>query len=155
MSLQRSIAIAAAVVVLAGCGSAADSVTFEAPSGYTQTASIGPFMQIWSGPKQNRLMLMALPTQVDIHKAVSNSNVQDEHVEQQAQIEICGHQPAYYVSMTGTSSDPAGSGPKTRHQVDFLATAANGKTYIAMYFRPVGTPADPSAESAIHNVCPK
>ena len=147
--------IVAATAVLAGCGSATDSVTFEAPSSYTQTASIGPFMQIWSGPNQNRLMLMALPTQMDIHKAVSSSNVQDAHVEHEAQVEICGHQPAYYVSMIGTSSDPGGTGPKARHQVDFLATAANGKTYIAMYFRPVGTPADPSAERAIHDVCPK
>jgi hypothetical protein len=120
-------------------------------------------MQLWKGPNETALMLMALPTQVDLNKAVTSTDIKDAEVQKTSKVQICGDQPAIYVSMIGTestsftgSSAPSGtSATEEKHQIDLLATNARGKTYMAMYIRPVGTPADPAAEGAIHNVCPK
>ena len=160
MSTQRSFAFLAVLAcgfALDGCGSATDAVTFKAPANYASAAQLGPFMQIWKGPRDNSLMLMALPTKVDLDKAMTSSNVKDAHVLKQSSIQICGNQPAYVVSMIG-SGESLGSSPgvtREKRQVDLLATDVGGKTYMAIYARPVGTPADSAAEDAIRNVCSK
>ncbi|MGA7572321.1 MAG: hypothetical protein WBG27_01390 [Candidatus Aquilonibacter sp.] len=156
MKNARWLVVCVLTAVLAGCGSATDSITFKPPANYTVAASVGPFMQMWKGPQQSALMLMALPTKIDLAKAVSSSDIKGAQIEKESTIAICGDQPAYYVSMIGDreefgSAGPAGAAEK--RQIDFLATNVNDKTYMAMYIRPVGTPADAGAEAAIHNVC--
>ena len=152
------LAALASLAMLAACGSATDSITFKAPSNFTTAASVGPFMQMWTGPQRSALMLMALPTKIDLDKAVTSSDIKDATIEKESTIQICGNQPAVFVSMIGQreavgSASPGGA--EQKRQIDFLATNANGKTYMAMYMRPVGTPADAGAENAIHDVCAK
>jgi hypothetical protein len=156
MKNARLLFVCAFAAVLAGCGSATDSITFKPPANYTMAASVGPFMQMWKGPQQSALMLMALPTKIDLAKAVSSSDIKGAEIEKESTIAICGNQPAYYVSMIGDREEfgsAAPSGAAEKRQIDFLATNVNGKTYMAMYIRPVGAPADAGAEDAIHNVC--
>lgn len=151
---------AAVCVVITGCGSATDAVTFKAPANYTSAAQIGPFMQLWRGPNHNSLALMAFPAKIDLDKATTNSNIKNAQVVKQSTIRICGSQTAYYVSMIGNEAT-AGAGTSSpgaadeKRQIDLLATDVDGKTYMAMYIRPLGTTADKAAEDAIHNVCSK
>lgn len=152
------IVVLAVAAVLAGCGSATDSTTFKAPANFTAAASVGPFMQMWKGPQESALMLMALPTKIDLDKAVTSSDIKDAQIKKETTISICANQPAVYVSMIGEHEafgSPSPGGAVQKRQIDFLATNTNGKTYMAMYIRPLGTPEDPGAESAIHDVCSK
>ncbi|HUA08191.1 MAG TPA: hypothetical protein VMA98_02885 [Candidatus Acidoferrales bacterium] len=150
--------IFAVAIALAGCGSATDAVTFKAPPNYTASVSVGPFMQLWRGPQDNALMLMALPTKTDLKNLSAESNVKDAQVLEASSTHICGNQPAYYFSVVGEHEEPgSGSSGSTqeKRQIDMIATYAGSKTYLAMYIRPVGSPADPAAEAAIHNICPR
>ena len=165
MSVQRLkdwafavLAVSACAFALTGCGSASDAVTFKAPASYASAAQIGPFMQVWRGPQQSSLALMAFPGKIDLDKAMTSSNVKDAQVLKQSTIQICGNQPAYYVSMIGNGEAFGTSSPgvtNEKRQVDLLVTDVGGKTYMAMYVRLVGTSADPAAEDAIRNVCSK
>jgi len=157
MSMQRFfvfLAVLACASTLAGCGSATDAVTFKAPANYTSAAQIGPFMQLWKGPQDNSLALMAFPAKIDLDKATTGSDIKNAQVIKHAMIRICGDQQAYYVSMIGEHAD-SGAAPGQKRLIDVLATDVNGKTYLAMYIRPVGTSADTAAEDAIRNVCSK
>lgn len=158
MKHDRWLVACALTAILAGCGSATDSITFKAPANYTMAASVGPFMQMWKGPQQSALMLMALPTKIDLDKAVTTSDIKGAQVEKESTIQICGNQSAIYVSMIGEREELGSASPggaQQKRQIDFLATNVNGKTYMAMYIRPVGAPSDAGAQSAIHNVCAK
>jgi hypothetical protein len=157
MNARRWFAGLVSLAALAGCGSATDAVTFKAPAGFTSAFSVGPFMQLWTGPQDSALMLMALPKKVDLNQAINSSSVRDAQIEKQAAVKICGNQPALYISMIGTSHTTIGSPAPAAHksQIDMIATEVNDKTYMAMYMRPVGAPADAAAETAIHDVCPK
>jgi hypothetical protein len=148
---------------ISACGSASDSVTFQAPPSYESRASIGPFVQVWETPnRRSAMILMQLPTQVDLDRVIQESNVKDADVRVNKMITICGKQRAVYAEMTGTTGGAVnvgvGNAPgskESRSDVDFLGTNVGGRTYLAMYVRPIGTPTDPAAEAAIHNVCPK
>ncbi len=160
MSRRRSggfITAFACAFALAGCGSASDAVTFKPPADYASAAQIGPFMQVWRGPQRGALVLMALPTKVDLDKAMTSSNIKDAQVLKQSSIQICGNQPAYYVSMIGNGETFSASPGVTveKRQVELIATDVSGKTYMAIYVRPIGSPADSAAEGSIRNVCPK
>ena len=158
MKNARWLVVCALAALLADCGSATDSISFKAPANYTVAASVGPFMQMWKGPAQSALILMALPTKIDLDKAVTTADIKGAQVEKESTIRICGNQSAIYVSVIGeheTFGSSAPGGTEQKRQIDFLATNVNDKTYMAMYIRPVGTPADGGAEAAIHNVCTK
>jgi hypothetical protein len=160
MSMHRWLMACGVAVLLAGCGSATDATTFAAPPGYTTAVSIGPFAQVWRGPKGTRsgIVLTALPTEIAFNNITESSNVKDAQILKDQAVKICGNQDAYYVSMLGESpesdtSSAGGSGGK--QQIDLIATHLNGKTYLAMYVRPQGAVQDAAAESAIHGICPK
>lgn len=157
-TMKRSIAFVLAAGMLTACGTATDHVTFQPPPDFKSIVSVGPFMQMWSGPDKNMIMLMALPAKLDLEKSVIESPVKDATVEKQARITICNGQQAVYLNMIGNVKNSSASGDKAERdpqQIEFLATDVSGKTYMAMYIRPKGSPADTSAQSAIHNVCPK
>jgi hypothetical protein len=154
--MKRAIAAIALAGALTACGSATDHVTFAPPPAYKSAVSMGPFGQMWSGPNDNMMMLMALPTQLDLNKSAANSPVKNATIENETKIKICGDQPALFVNMVGNSETGSDNAKKQKPQlIEFLATNAGGKTYMVMYIRPKGTPADTSAEADLHNVCPK
>ena len=159
MSMARLLPLAAVVTfacALAGCGSATDAVTFKPPANYASAAQLGPFMHLWRGPQRSALVLMAFPTKIDFDEAITSSNVKDARVLKQSSIRICGNQPAYYASMIGEGDSFGTATPGVtveKRQVDLLMTDVGGRTYMAMYVRPVGTPEDTAAEDAIRNVC--
>jgi hypothetical protein len=146
----------ASVCVLAACGSASDSTTFHVPAGYVQQASIGPFMQIWkTNDDKSIIMLMALPVKSDLHQAMSQTDIKDSNINEQKDITICNGQPAVYMDATGTATTAGSAGTTRRGHVEMVATAAGGKTYVAMYVRELKAPVDPAADAAIKNICPK
>ncbi len=154
----RSMGVAcAALLALAACGSATDAVTFKAPATYQSAASIGPFMQVWTtADKHDALILMKLPTQVSLDQMLAQSSVKNATVHLQRQLTICGSQPAVYAEMTGVAGMVGNSSSgKEPGDVDFIGTNVSGHTYMAMYVRDHGTPVDPAAVAAIHDVCPK
>lgn len=151
----RLFLFAGAVALLAGCGSATDSITFQVPPSFHPKASFGPFMQVWAAAPHNDIVLISMPTQIDLNKTVSQADLNDARLQKKEHIKICnGSQDALFVLLQGDSKvdDDSSSGPA---QVEFLATDVRGKTYLAMYARPLHSPADPAAEAAIRNVCPK
>lgn len=156
MSYRRLAAYLVALA-LAGCGSATDELTFKVPAGYVSSLSVGPFVQIWKGPRPHTaLMLMALPTKASLRDIQSNADVKDAQIVSQSNIRICGDQPARYVSLVGEHTGvDTGSSDRVKEQVDMVATYVNSKTYMGIYARPVGSPVDAAAESAIHDLCPK
>jgi hypothetical protein len=160
MSMHRWLMAGSTAVLLAGCGSATDATSFTAPPGYTTAVSIGPFAQVWRGPKGTRsgIVLTALPTEIAFTKITESSNIKDAQILKDQAVKICGNQDAYYLSMLGESAETdAGSagGAGGKQRIDVVATHLNGKTYLAMYVRPQGAAEDPAAETAIHGVCPK
>ncbi len=158
MNMQRKVALFAVTAMLAGCGSATDAVTFKPPAGFISSVSVGPFMQAWSGPNQSMLMLMAMPTKINLKQTISNSTVSNADIEKQMTITICGDQSALYADMVGNpqgDKTPAPGAKQQKERIEFLATNVSGRTYMAMYLRPLGAPPDAQAESAIRNVCPK
>ncbi|HTZ55635.1 MAG TPA: hypothetical protein VMB20_11285 [Candidatus Acidoferrum sp.] len=157
MSMHRWLISAGAVVALASCGSATDTTTFQPPPGYTAAVSVGPFVKVWRGPQNKRIgiVFMALPTEIPFDKIGENTTVQDAEVVKHEALKICGSQNAYYLSMIGATQEAQSADPGEKELIDVIATHLNGKTYMAMYVRPKGTAADPAAETAIKNVCPK
>jgi len=147
--------IAGALAFLAGCGSATDAVTFQAPPSFHSRASLGPFMQLWTAAPHNDIMLLSMPTQVDWNKTLSQADLSDERLQKKERIKICGGtQDALLVILQGETKVDNDSSSQAS-DIQFLATDVRGKTYMAMYARPLHSPADPAAESAIRNVCPK
>ncbi|HET9031126.1 MAG TPA: hypothetical protein VFN49_13220 [Candidatus Aquilonibacter sp.] len=146
--------LAVFVLALTACGHATDSVTFTAPPAFHEKASFGPFMQIWEGEPHTVLMLMALPVAADLNKAMDQANLKDAKVQKNEHIKICGgSQDAVFAQLEGeTTTGSSSSGPS---EIEFLATNVAGKTYMAMYARPLHTAPDSAAEAAIRNVCPK
>lgn len=160
MSMHRWLIAVGVAILLAGCGSATDATSFTAPPGYTSAVSIGPFAQVWRGPKGTRsgIVLMALPGEIAFNDVTESSNIKDAQILKDQAVKICGNQGAYYLSMIGegpeTESGSAGGAGGKQH-IDMIATHLNGKTYLGMYMRPQGAAEDTAAETAIHGICPK
>lgn len=143
---------AIAAIALSACGSATDAVSFNPPPSFHSKASFGPFMQMWQGKDEHEiLMLMALPVQGDLNKAMGQSDLKDANAQK---ITICGSQPAMFAEGQGRSRTDGSSGT-AQSKIEVVATVVRGKTYLAMYARPLHAPADPAAEKAIKDVCPK
>jgi hypothetical protein len=146
------LAASIAALALSACGSATDAVSFTAPPSFHTKASLGPFMQMWQGKDEHEvLILMALPVQGDLNKAMSQSDLKDADAQK---ITICGNQPAMFAQGEGHSRTGSSSSTETS-KIEVVATVVRGKTYLAMYTRPLKAPADPAAEKAIKDVCPK
>lgn len=145
------------LLALAACGSATDSVTFTAPPEYTSKASLGPFMQMWQGKTPHDvIILMALPVAGDLNKAMDQSSVKGADFKEAQKISICDNQPAIFAEGRGDMNTGSSSDKDTKKSdIEIIATQVKGKTYLAMYGRPLNAPADPAAEKAIKNVCPK
>jgi hypothetical protein len=149
----RAVCIAAVLCALCACGSASDAVTFQAPAGFKPEMSVGPFAQGWSGPQGQSLMLMALPAKIDLSKTVEESPVTNGTIEHDTMTTICGDQPARVLDLVGSIASSSGSKDRERRDIQTVATNAGGKTYFAIYARPIGMPANPAAEAAIRHVC--
>jgi hypothetical protein len=159
---SRFLAAATAATLLAACGSVTDSVGFHVPSHYETRVSFGPFMQIWSTPdERSTLMLMQFPTNVDINKALNSAEIKDAKIEKREKITICGNQAADFAHIVGTTSTDikigvnAGKSTTRASNIDFLATAVNGKTYFALYVWPLKDAPNPESEAALRGVCAK
>lgn len=155
---HRTIAFVTTAALLTACGSASDAVTFKAPPGYVAQVSIGPFAQTWQGPHDGVLMLMAIPKPLDLNKPLQTAPIASGKIERDEAIAICGNQPARYAEMTASKVVVGSATPDAEDRpeaIDFVATAIGGKTYMAIYIRPVGTAADPAAQAALRNVCPR
>ena len=70
-------------------------------SNYTVAASVGPFMQVWRGPQQSALMLMAFPTKIDLDKAVTTPTSRTPASRRSPRFRSAAIRPAIYVSMIG------------------------------------------------------
>jgi hypothetical protein len=153
MKLRYALPLVAAAL-LAGCGHVSDNITFQAPANFHSKASLGPFMQVWESTPDSGIVLIALPVATDLNTSMSQANLKDAKVEKRSDISICHGQKAVYMELQGESN---AGGQKSSHpsEIQFVATNAPGKTVMAMYMRPLHTPPDPAAATAIKNLCPK
>jgi hypothetical protein len=142
---------AAAAATLAGCGftsSPGDSLTFKAPKGWRASPGIMGFMQFWQGPADGEvLMLIRSPKPLKTSEVFSNADLRDADLQTEKPIDICGNQPARYFKAKGKWKSQRDS------TVEMVMSNAGGATYMAMYVHPQGTPANPDAETAIHQLC--
>ncbi len=113
-------------------------------------------MQVWEHEPHSVLVLISLPVQTDLSKAMSQADLKDGQLQKREQIKICsGSQDALFATGEGESKvGPTDSNSKPS-EVEFLATNVKGKTYLAMYARPLKSRADPAAQAAIRHICPK
>lgn len=160
MNFERRGTLAAAMlgaVALGGCAfssSPADALQFAPPPGWRSSPAFLGFMQFWRPAADDRevLMLFRSPRQVDPNQIFADSrvegNVKDVTVERRTKVYICGAQPAQYFEARGTSSHG-------ETHVDMMITNIAGKTYFAMYARPIELPANPVAEAALRELCTK
>jgi hypothetical protein len=155
--VTRLCALAASgIVVLAGCGSPADSTSFKPPGGWKPSMSIGGLMQVWESPDEKQtVMLMKIPVAMKTEDILSSANVKDAKIEEQREITICGNQKATELSIAGSHTTANASRTRTDDRIDGIVTGAGGSTYFAMYARPLHATADRSAEDAIHSICEK
>jgi hypothetical protein len=158
--IRKAAATVVALLAIApsGCGltsSPASGLTFRPPPGWRPSPSVLGFVQFWRSPADDRelLMLFRSPRELQPSDIFSDSRLQStlQHVtvERRTTINICGNQPARYVEASGTSQ----SGQEDR--VDMVMTNTSGKSYFAMYIRPVVSPTDPMAEAALRELCAK
>ncbi len=146
--------------LLSGCGSASDNLNFKPPADWKPTPSILGMMQGWTNPRDSNqvLMLMKLPIGKDINVADGNTQLRNTKITGNKAITICGNQPAQFVTMTGTSfnSKTSGTSKSDRKSVaEMITTHYSNSTYMAIYNRDLGTPADPSVELALKSLCLK
>lgn len=146
-----------AALVVAGCGfsgSPADGLRFQPPPGWHSSKWVMGFMQFWSSPSEREvIMLFRSPKPLPAGDVFSNQQMQqrlkDVTVVRHNSTVICGNQPATYIQAQGSSSR---GGDDT---VEMITTAAQGTSYMAMYVRPMGSAPNPSAETALRQLCPK
>nr|MDQ2681382.1 hypothetical protein [Candidatus Eremiobacteraeota bacterium] len=146
--------------IAAGCGSATDNLDFKAPAAWKATPSILGMMQGWTNPSDSNqiVMLMKLPIGKDINVADANTQLRNTKITANKSIKICGNQPAQFVTMTGTSGSSKTSGnPKSDRKsvAEMITTRYSNSSYMAIYDREMGTPADPQAETALKSLCLK
>lgn len=90
-------------------------------------------------------MLMKLPVKVDPKTALRNAGMKDATIKSQQAIKICGNQPATHVVVESTGKD--------HNTIDMIMTSTGDASYMSMYSRPVGSPADKASEEAIRSLC--
>ena len=138
--------MSAVAFVLSACGNPADHVSFKPPAGFASPKNILGMAQIWtSADGREALMLMKMPVKTDPAQAVSSAGVKNATVTSRQQIRICGNQPAQHIVMIGTGKD--------RPVMDAVISTNAAGSYLAMYSRPLGTPANRAAENAIRALC--
>jgi hypothetical protein len=80
--------------------------------------------------------------------AVPAQYSKDTNVVSRGSIKLCGTQQAEQFVAEGTDRN------NQRSRIEMVSTVIGADRYIAMYIRPASMPADASAESAIHSLCP-
>jgi hypothetical protein len=152
---RLSIVALCIAAILAGCGSVTNGLAFQPPSGWTGTPALFGHMQAWvkSGQQKNSTQFVMLVkgnaqnTKSDFD-AVPSQYAKNTNVISRGSVKLCGMQPADQVVAEGTDRDGR------RSHIEMVSTVIDRDRYVAMYIRPVNLPADASAESAIHSLCP-
>ncbi len=148
----------AGALVPIGCGfnsSPADGLRFQAPPNWSSSPGIMGIMQFWRAPSDDRsvLMLFKSPKPMDAREVFSNSRLKDTlkdtRITSKRDVTICGNQPATYIEARSTSEKG------DAENVDMAMTTLNGSTYFALYVRPLEAAANPQAEAALRQLCPK
>ena len=147
-----------AAFATAGCGlsaSPADGLRFQAPPGWRPSPGVLGFMQFWRPPSGARevLMIFKSPKKLSANDVYSSANMQGAFknvtVLRKQTLQICGNQRALFVQGRATSRND------TESNVDIVITDVLGTSYMAMYLRPIDAAANPQAEAALHELCPK
>lgn len=141
--------------VLAGCGSVTEGIAFAPPSGWTSTPAMFGRFQMWmKNTQEKNTTQMVMLVRGDANNMHADFNVlppqyaKDVKVMQHGNVTLCGTQPAEQFVAQGT--DNSGK----RSQIEMFSSVIGKNRYLAMYLRPANAPADPSAEAAIHSLCP-
>ncbi len=158
MKSRKSVIYALLALAAGGCAwsaSPADGLRFQAPAGWRSSPGIMGFMQFWRPPGDDRqvLLLFKSPKPLQARDVFSTAQFQDTlknaTVERRRTIEICGRQPATYV-------EARGSGARGRDdRVEMVMTTIAGKSYFAIYVRPLEDPPNPMAQTALRELCAK
>jgi hypothetical protein len=157
MRLFGSGVAALVILTLTGCGlqaSPADALQFHPPPGWQSSPGILGFMQFWRPPVDDRevLMLFKSPKPLQPSEVFSNARMsdtlKDATIDRRESIVICGHQPATYFQLHGTSS-------RGDSRAEMVMTNISGAGYFALYARPLVVPPNPAAQAALRELCAK
>ena len=153
--MQRLSLVSAALfsaLALAACASPSEALAFQPPAGWNAGPSLFGIVQLWTDPKRadSVVMLMRVPVSAGNQDAsLRDRYLQNGRVVSNREIKICGAHPAHFSILEGTGK----SGKRSR--AELVVTVWNGTTYMSLYGRDRGQPADPNAESALKSVCLK
>ncbi|MHB8148422.1 MAG: hypothetical protein ACYDGM_14330 [Vulcanimicrobiaceae bacterium] len=146
------------VAILAGCSGLTKSPTqglvFTAPAGFASKASMLGVMQVWTADDDNQvLMLLRLPTSINMSDALKNANLKDSKILARRTITICGKQPATYMEVTGTRIEAGGRSHDDRADIVYVRGASD--TMFSLYAYPRATKPNPAAQAALRGLCAK
>jgi hypothetical protein len=141
--------------LLGGCASVTSGLAFAPPSGWTGTPAMFGHLQMWmkSGQQKDTTQMVMLVkgdaknTHSDF-SAVPSQYSRNTNVISRGNVKLCGTQQAEQLVAEGTDRDGK------RSRIEMVSTVIGSDRYIAMYVRPASMPADATAESAIHSLCP-
>lgn len=150
---RRLLTVLSACVLLASCGSPADSLAFKAPPNWTATPGLFGRAQIWINNGQFVALIRGDKNMTFDDAAKSAPNVNDTKSTLTSKtITLCGTQKAQYFVGTGQSTR---NGKTQRNVVEGTFTQIGNDRFVAFYVRPAAVQPDAAAENAIHSVCPK
>jgi hypothetical protein len=142
-------------VLLTGCGSVTSGIAFSPPAGWTGTPAIFGRFQMWIKSGQQRdaaqILMLVKGRASDIHADFTNlppQYSQNVTVYKHGPVTMCGTQNGEQFVAQGEDKN------RKREQIEMTTTVIGDDRYVAMYLRPMTTPADTQAETAIHSLCP-
>jgi hypothetical protein len=144
---------------LAGCGSPASNITFNAPAGWKSTPGIFGRFQMWitGTDANNRQMVMLVRGDqgMKMEDSQSLSGTRGMHDFKRSTISLCGSQRGDYFVGRGEGTVGSPGGRRIEETVEGVTTTIGDSKYVALYIRPASMPADAQAEAALHSICPK
>jgi len=147
---------AVCIAAIAGCASVTSGIAFQPPSGWTGTPAMFGHFQMWmkSGQQKGSAQMLML-VRGDVKNTRTDLNAlppqlgNDMRVVRHGSVMLCGGtQPAQEYVAVGTDRNGK------RSQMELTSTVIGSDRYVAMYVRPLNTPADPQAEAATRSLCP-
>lgn len=137
----------AALAGLAACvSSPTQSIDFRSPPGWVASSG-NLFSQEWhTRDEKENLGLVRLP----FKNPSDEMKAHYTHLDSRARITICGSQSAVLFTSHGVRKQTG-----EHFKTEMLTTSYPGATYVVMYTRRFGMPADPAAERALRSVCLK
>lgn len=139
---RRSLRLMLACIALTGCShNLVSDFDFCPPPHWVSTPAIKG-RQFWMDPDDRHQVVMVVRPAEPLNESAGFGV-------RRMNIEICGNHPAVYYRIRSTR---VGEEPS---QIEWVDTSWNGQAISAVYVRPLGIAANPTAEQSIRTLCMK